>query len=119
MQVIKSYIRLYTDDLDSAMSFYENLLDCKTEFRFRYREMDLEIAAVGHFLILEGSPKALEPFLETKATLIVDSLEEFKERLLENGSEVVRDIKEVPTGKNMTMKHPDGSTIEYVQFFNQ
>ncbi|UOY87700.1 hypothetical protein [Bacillus glycinifermentans] len=76
----------------------------------------MEIAAVGHFLILAGSQKALEPFLETKATLIVDSVEEFKKWLVDGGSEIIRDIQEVPTGKNITMKHPDGSVIEDVQF---
>ncbi|MGR3205111.1 VOC family protein [Bacillus glycinifermentans] len=85
--------------------------------RFQYRETGLEIAAVGHFFILAGSQKALEPYLETKVTLIVDSVEEFKKWFVDGGSEIIRDIQEVPTGKNITMKHPDGSIIEYVRFF--
>ncbi|EQH79852.1 hypothetical protein QMG_0391 [Clostridioides difficile DA00256] len=35
------------------------------------------------------------------------------------GAVVVRDKKKVPTGYNMTLRHPDGTIIEYVQHTKQ
>jgi hypothetical protein len=38
--------------------------------------------------------------------------------LLNNGAVVIRDLKEVPTGRSMTLKHLDGTIVEYVEFKN-
>jgi len=119
MKVIRIATRVYVNKLDLALSFYENLLGKKADMRFTYPEVGLELAAVGDFLLLAGSEEALKPFKDTKVTLLVDSIEEFKSYLEENGAKIVRDIKNVPTGKNMTVEHPDGSIFEYVQHFNR
>ncbi|MGX8126189.1 VOC family protein [Clostridioides difficile] len=76
----------------------------------------MELAQVGNVLLLSGSDDALKPFIETKSTFIVDSVDEWRSYLLKNGAVVVRDKKKVPTGYNMTVKHPDGTIVEYVQY---
>jgi hypothetical protein len=81
----------------------------------QYSEVDLELASVGSFLLLGGSESALKPFRDTKATLLVDSLDEFKTFLELNGAVIIRGPQKVPTGQNMTVKHLDGTVIEYVQ----
>lgn len=68
------------------------------DLRFAYPELELELAMVGHFLILVGSEEALAPFRETKATFRVDSLEEFRSYLTKNGARIIRGFKRVPTG---------------------
>ncbi|QHZ48783.1 glyoxalase/bleomycin resistance/dioxygenase family protein [Bacillus sp. NSP9.1] len=103
--VLKTYTRLYVDNLETALPFYEQML----ELRCQYPEMKLE----------NRGCRRLKPFTETKATLIVDSVEEWKEYLIGRGASVIRDIKEVPTGKNMTLKHPDSSVFEYVEFLSR
>lgn len=115
MKVLRTLIRIYVEDLDSAVDFYEKLLGVKCDLRFLYREVGLELASVGQFLLLCGSAEALKPFHDTQATLIVDSVDEFKQFLEQNGTEIIRGTKVVPTGKNMTVKHPDGAIVEYVE----
>ena len=79
---------------------------------------NLELAQVGNILILCGTDEALKPFMETKATFLVDSIMEYKDFLLKNGATIIRDLKEVPTGINMTVKHLDGTIVEYVEHRN-
>lgn len=107
--------RFYVDDMDTAVAFYEKLLDQKCAMRFCYDEVHLELAQIADVLILAGTDESLKPFIETKATFVVDSIAAFKDFLLKNGALIVRDIKQVPTGMNMTMKHADGIVVEYVE----
>ena len=119
MKVLKTLIRVYVDDLDSALSFYENLLGIKVRSRFGYPEMKLELATVGDILIIAGSREALKPFQDTNGTFLVDSVEEFRNYLEQRGGKIIRGIKDVPTGRNMTVQHPDGAVIEYVEHFKR
>jgi predicted enzyme related to lactoylglutathione lyase len=115
MKTIKTLSRIFVHDIDPAIKFYEKLFDLKVELRFSYAEKHLELAAVGNLLIIAGKKKDLAPFKETRFTILVDSLKEFKTFLLENGAVIIRDITTVPTGKNMTFRHPDGTIAEYVE----
>ena len=115
MKILQVYARIYVTELEPALAFYESLTGQKTDLRFQYPAAELELASVGPFLILAGSEEALAPFRETLATFRVDSVEEFREHLTKKGTLVIRDVKRVPTGSNMTVQHPDGSRFEYVQ----
>ena len=74
----------------------------------------LTLAAVGGFLILEGSPSQLEPFRDTVGTLLVDDVEPYLERLLASGATVVHPLTQVSVGAGFTVRHPDGAQVEYV-----
>lgn len=114
--IIKQVLtRVYTDDIESTIEFYEKLFNKKCGSRISYQEAGLELAQVESILILCGSEKALEPFRDTKATFLVDSITEYRDYLLGRGAAIVRDLKSVPTGFNLTVKHPDGTVIEYVE----
>lgn len=119
LKILQVLNRFYVEDIDRAINIYENLLKEKTCLRFQYKEIGLELAQIGTILIIAGSEEALKPYRETKATFIVSSIDGLKKLLLENGSVIIRDIKQVPTGKNMTIRHPDGIIIEYVEFKKQ
>jgi hypothetical protein len=101
--------------MDAAVGFYEKILGEKCSKRFQYAQVNLELAQLGNILIIAGSDDSLRPFVNTKATFLVDSILEFKNFLLNNGADVISDIKEVPTGYNMTVKHFDGTIAEYVE----
>ena len=116
MKILKCLTRVYVDNIENAIQFYEKLFGEKCRVRFLYPEFSLELAQVRDFLILAGSEENLKLFKETVATLLVDNVGEVKEFILENGGSMVKDIKKVPTGQNLTMKGPDGTSIEYVQF---
>ncbi|GIM47606.1 dioxygenase [Collibacillus ludicampi] len=115
MKILQTYVRVYVNEIDSAVDFYENLLGVKSDLRFQYPEVGLELASVGHILILAGTDESLAPFKATKATFKVDSIEEFQTYLINSGALILRGPQRVPTGTNMTVKHPDGSIFEYVE----
>lgn len=87
MKVIRITTRVYVDKLDLDLPFYQNLLGKKVDMRFTYPEVGLEFAAVGEFLLFAGSK-------DTKATFLVDSLEEFKS-YLEAKSGSKKNIREI------------------------
>jgi hypothetical protein len=115
MKVKKIMTRIYVNKIEEAIDFYEKLLGEKCSMRFEYKEVGLEIASVNSFLIIAGTDKSLAPFKNTSATMLVDSVSEYKEFLLGNQAVIINDIQQVPTGLNMTVKHKDGITIEYVE----
>ena len=124
MKVKQVLNRFYAHDLEKAVKFYESILNEKCTLKFKYDEMNLELAQVGNILIICGSDKALKPFRDTKATFLVDSITEFRDFLLENGAKVIRDLKEVPTGRNMTVQHLDGTIVSrcigiYTRYFKE
>lgn len=118
MKIKKILTRLYVHDINIAIDFYKKLLNEDCDLRFKYTEINLELAQIGNILILSGTNEALKSFKDTKATFLVDSVIEFREFLLNNGAVIVRDLKKVPTGMNLTVKHLDGTVIEYVEHKN-
>ena len=118
MEIKQVLARVYVTDMNTAVDFYEGLFNTKCGLRFRYQEINLELAQVNNILLLCGSEESLKPFRETKVTFLVDSIKEYKDYLLEHGAIIIADLKKVPTGVNMTIKHPDGAVIEYVEFNN-
>lgn len=108
-------IFLSPDDLDRAVSFYENLFRQKCKSRFKYPEKELEIASVGSFLLISGTSNSLKPFKDTKVTVLVDSIDDFKVFLQEQGATILENPKSVPTGRNMRVRHMDGLVVEYVE----
>jgi len=115
MKILQTLSRLYVNDLNSALEFYEELVGSPAAMRFEIPQIGLELVQIENILLIAGSDEALKPFRSTQATFLVDSLDEFKAYLEEKGAETLRGPNKVPTGRNMTVKHPDGSVIEYVE----
>jgi predicted enzyme related to lactoylglutathione lyase len=115
MIVRKIMTRIYVNEINQAIDFYEKLLGEKCSMRFEYHELGLELASINNILIIAGMDKSLAPFKSTSATILVDSISEYKEFLLRNQAEIIKDIQRVPTGFNMTVKHKDGIIFEYVE----
>lgn len=114
--IIKQILtRIYVKDMNTAVDFYEHLTNNKCANRFEYKQAGLEIASINNLLIIAGTEKSLEPIIGTSATFLVDSLSEYRDFLIQNGAEIIRDIQQVPTGLNMTIKHRDGVIVEYVE----
>lgn len=109
MPALATLARVYVDDLDAALPTFTALAGEQPRLRFTYR--DLELAGVGAFLLIAGTPEALAPYRDTHATVIVDSLDD----VLTTGT-VLDGPNVVPTGRNATLRHPGGAIIEYVQF---
>jgi predicted enzyme related to lactoylglutathione lyase len=112
---ILSRIYLQPEQLASSTALYEHLLGVKAHLHFKYEETELELTQIGSILLIAGNKEALQPFRATIATFLVDDIEEYHQFLLTQGATIVRDPQQVPTGTNMTVIHPDGVRIEYVQ----
>lgn len=115
MKIKQILTRFYVNDMEQAIRFYEKLLEEKCSSRFTYAQVGLELAVISNILLISGSESALKPYRGTQATFLVDSVVGFKEMLLNNGARVIRDLQVVPTGINITIKHFDGTIIEYVE----
>ncbi|KKG17930.1 glyoxalase [Methanosarcina sp. 2.H.T.1A.6] len=115
MKILKTLSRLYIPDLNPALEFYEELLGTPATMRFKIPQIGLELAQVGDILLIAGSDEALKPFRSTQATFLVDSLDDSRAYLEEKGAEIIRGPVKVPTGRNMTVRHPDGAVVEYVE----
>lgn len=115
MKILKTLSRLYINDLGSTLEFYEELLGTPASMQFEIPQLGLELAQIGDVLLIAGSEEALKPFRSTQATMLVNSLDEFKNYLKEKGAVIIRGPDTVPTGRNMTVRHSDGAVIEYVE----
>jgi predicted enzyme related to lactoylglutathione lyase len=82
--------------------------------RMPYPERGLVLAAVGGFLIIEGTDETLAPFRQTVGTQLVHDADVYFERLLALGAEVIHPPIDVPVGRGFTVRHPDGTIVEYV-----
>ncbi|MEW2526129.1 hypothetical protein [Streptomyces sp. NPDC047071] len=114
----RTLIRVYTPlgTLESVTGFYERLLGVERDMWFTYPQQRLALAVVGSFLLVEGDEETLAPFRATDGTLIIDSAETYLARLAaEEGTEVLDPPHRVPTGTGFTVRHPDGTVVEYVE----
>jgi hypothetical protein len=117
VKILQTLLRIYLDagQLEYSIAFYEELFGEPCQMRFTYPGVGLELAQIGSVLLLSGSEASLAPFKATKATFLVDSLQDCRNELLKLGAIVLEEPKCVPTGLNMRAKHPDGTLVEYVQ----
>ncbi|RKT02355.1 hypothetical protein BX286_0253 [Streptomyces sp. 3211.6] len=114
MTVLATLARVYVDDLDVALPTFVELTGEQPRLRFAYRGLDL--ASIGGYLLLAGSEEALAPYRGTHATALVESIDRILSLTEQHGGEILDGPNEVPTGRNLTVRHPGGATIEYVQF---
>jgi predicted enzyme related to lactoylglutathione lyase len=98
------------EDLEAAIPFYRELAG-DVEIR-RFPNRDLQLASAGPFLLYSGP---LDKYVSQTATVIVDSLTPVLEALGKAGAEVLEGPDEVPNGKRILARHPDGSAFEYLQ----
>jgi predicted enzyme related to lactoylglutathione lyase len=117
--ILRTLTRICVNDLDNTLRFYERLTGKPAALRFAMPAAGLELAQVGDLLIIAGKNAALQPVRATNATFLVDSVEEYLQFLIANGGTVLRSPQEVPTGINMTVRHPDGLIVEYVEHRKQ
>jgi predicted enzyme related to lactoylglutathione lyase len=111
------FLRVFTGPgtLEALTSSYERLLGTERDMWFTYPEKQLALAAVGGFLLIEGTDEVLAPFRATHGTLLVASVDAYLARLAEEGAEVLVPVHRVPTGSGFTARHADGLVVEYVE----
>ncbi len=121
VQILEARLRVYVGptELDTTVAFYAKIFGEKCRLRFEYPAVGLELATVGSVLILSGPDEALARYKGTAATFLVDDLDAFTAALPKMGAMIMDGPKEMPTGVNMRVRHPDGTIVEYVQHQNK
>jgi hypothetical protein len=99
MKILQILTRLYLsrEQLETSVAFYESLLGEQSGVRESYPEVGIEAVQVGPLLLIAGSDQALGSLKATQANFLVDSLDEWKNFLLESGATLLDGPKQAPT----------------------
>jgi catechol 2,3-dioxygenase-like lactoylglutathione lyase family enzyme len=121
LRITAPVLTVATERLASTVAFYEQTLGETVRARFRNPMGSLDLVLIGSMLLIAGSPAARATRSELKATLIVDSLEEWVAEVTRQGALIVEGpapgpmSDAGPVGSFMLVRHPDGHLFEYFQ----
>ncbi|MFI5684286.1 VOC family protein [Streptomyces sp. NPDC051636] len=111
MEIQGAALRIYVDDLETAIPFYEQLTGGRA---MRFARGGVQVAAVGPFLLMSGPESQLELLRKVTATIAVKDVEEALRVLTGLGARIIAGPVATPVGHNLIAMHPDGSVFEYV-----
>ncbi|WP_225826261.1 VOC family protein [Streptomyces naphthomycinicus] len=114
MSILKTYARLWSDDLDRALPLLRRLTGAEPDLRLAFQAV--ELAAVGDFLVIAGPAEERAKYAHASATVVVDDLDALQETLRSAGATITTPPAPSPTGRFLYARHADGTEIEYVQW---
>ena len=114
--VLKTYARLFTEDMDGSLAFLQTLLGKVPDYRFAMTEAGIEVAGIGDICLVGGDAENLAPLRNTQGPLVVDDLDGTKDQLIANGATITKPEASSETGRYFYALHPDGANVEYVQW---
>ncbi|KOX33895.1 MULTISPECIES: VOC family protein [unclassified Streptomyces] len=114
MTILKTYARLWADDLDRALPLLEQLTGEQPHLRLTFHGVAL--AAVGDFLVIAGPAEERAKYASASATVVVEDLDALRETLESAGATLTTPVTEGPTGRFLYARHADGSGVEYVEW---
>ncbi len=112
--ILKTYTRLFTADVDRSLALLRRLHRGEPHLRFRFR--DWELAAIGDVLIVGGTDESLAPIRGSLGPFIVDDIDRTRTELEAAGATITMLLDDAPTGRGFYALHPDGNSVEYVQW---
>jgi hypothetical protein len=118
MKIVKCFHRIYLrpEDLESTRRFYMALQGVdRPHHSFHYEAFRLDIVAIGSILLIAGAREDTARFEATRMTCLVDDLDALRAYFVDQGVEIIDDLKTVPSGRNLRARNPDGTVVEYVQ----
>ncbi|WP_282082699.1 VOC family protein [Streptomyces tendae] len=111
MDILGATLRIYVDDLDQAIPFYEGLAGGEA---LRFERGGVQVAAIGCFLLMSGPESQLEVLRKVAATVAVSDVVETHRVLSSLGADIIAGPVATPGGRNLIARHPDGVIYEYV-----
>lgn len=114
MTILKTYARLWTDDLDQALPLLEELTGEQPHLRLAFHEIAL--AAIGNFLVIAGPAEERARYSHASATVVVDDLDALQATLESARATITTPATSGPTGRFLYARHTDGAEIEYVEW---
>lgn len=115
MQVLRTYARIYTSDLETATATLIPTTGDRVGLQFDMPN-GLRLASVGRILVVAGDEATLAPYRARQATVIVDDLDDCRTALITAGAEIVRGPQDVPTGRHLTARLTPEVQPEYVEW---
>ncbi|MEU9993569.1 VOC family protein [Streptomyces sp. NPDC048045] len=114
MAILKTYARLWADDLDRTLPLLRDLVGADPDLRFAFG--GIELAAIGDFLVIAGPPEERARYAHATATVIVSDLDEVTAALDRTGGCVTVPEATSPTGRYLYARHAGGAEVEYVEW---
>ncbi|MCF4141161.1 VOC family protein [Streptomyces sp. Tue 6430] len=111
MNILGATLRVCVDDLEAAVPFYERLSGAPA---LRFERGGVRVAAVGCFLLMSGPAAELEVLRKVSATIAVTDVDQAHRTLDELGADIIAGPLATPAGRNLIVRHPDGTVYEYV-----
>ncbi|GII30515.1 VOC family protein [Planotetraspora mira] len=113
MSVLRTYARLWVDDLDQALPVLRQLVGAEPDIYFAFD--NVKAAAVGHFLVIDvpAEERAKYP---ASATVVVSDLDETSRLVVAGGAWITVPETTTETGRFLYARHADGAEIEYVEW---
>ncbi|MFI0226815.1 VOC family protein [Streptomyces lydicus] len=114
MTILKTYARLWTEDLDRALPLLEQLTGAQVDLRLTFHAV--ELAVLGDFLVIAGPADERAKYAHASATVVVEDLDDLQTTLKTAGATVTTPATAGPTGRFLYARHVDGAEIEYVEW---
>lgn len=102
--------RVYVDNIDDALPFYQELTGLGEQKRFTYRGMRL--VKIGVFLLVQGADTKIRSHA---ATVDVTDVETVAQIIEHAGGKLLEGPAAGPNGPRLIAAHPDGTIVEYIQ----
>ncbi|MFF8314432.1 VOC family protein [Streptomyces lydicus] len=114
MTILKTYARLWTEDLDRALPLLEQLTGAQVDLRLTFHAV--ELAVLGDFLVIAGPADERAKYAHASATVVVEDLDDLQTTLKAADATVTTPATVGPTGRFLYARHVDGAEIEYVEW---
>ncbi|MEE1795710.1 VOC family protein [Streptomyces sp. BE308] len=114
MTILKTYARLWADDMDASLPLLRQLVGGEPDLRFAFGS--IELAAIGDFLVIAGPAEERARYAHASATVVVSDLDELSARLATSGGRITTPEVTGPTGRYLYARHAGGAEVEYVEW---
>lgn len=114
--ILKTYLRVFTEDAEESLQLLVELTGKKPDIRFSMPQQSLEIIAIGDICLVAGTKTAIDPIRSLQGPLIVDDLDAVTAVLLKHGATITKQEDVSPSGRYLFARHADGLDVEYVQW---
>lgn len=114
MNILRTYVRVWVDDLEVAVSTYEGLLGQAVDLYIDFNGSRL--AAIGEFLLISGPTAVTDLFRNTAGPILVEDLDIALAEVQAAGGTLTSEILAGPTGNLFYADLPGGGNLEFLQW---
>lgn len=114
MKILRTYLRVWVDDLDEAVATYTELLHQDVDLYIDFNGSRL--AAIGEVLLISGPAEVTDQFRGTAGPILVEDIQEALDEVRSVGGTLTSELFEGPTGTLFYADLPGGGNLEFLQW---